>query len=421
MRGIRAARFVSPFRVRSFRFQWPADMLTSWAFEMETLILGWYVLVETESVFLLTVFGSLQFLGTLIAPMIGLVGDRIGRRTMLCLMRAFYAVMAATLMTVGLMDALSPYYVFAVAGLVGLVRPSDLVMRNALIGDTMPFARLTQAMGLARTTQDSARIAGALVGAGLFSVLGIGPTYIFVTGFYAASFIFTLGVSKVRPVHGEPAQIEPHVPDDPPIAPKPASFWQELREGLVYVWQTPRVLAVMWLAFLVNLSAYPVTSGLLPYVAKEIYSLDENGLGRLVAGYAAGALTGSLMMALTGGARNSARLMVFGILVWYSLVLVLGQLETVSVGMPLLVLIGMAQTTGMVSMSVTLLRTIGARFRGRVMGVRTLAIYGLPVGLMAAGALIDWIGFAAAITVYAITGMVLTVLTAIRWRTAIWH
>jgi hypothetical protein len=24
------------FRVRSFRFQWSADLLTSWAFEMET-------------------------------------------------------------------------------------------------------------------------------------------------------------------------------------------------------------------------------------------------------------------------------------------------------------------------------------------------------------------------------------------------
>ena len=41
---------LAPFRVRSFRFQWPGDLATSWAFEMETLILGWYVLVETGSV-----------------------------------------------------------------------------------------------------------------------------------------------------------------------------------------------------------------------------------------------------------------------------------------------------------------------------------------------------------------------------------
>ncbi|MGH7413252.1 MAG: MFS transporter, partial [Candidatus Rokuibacteriota bacterium] len=45
---------LASFRVKSFRFQWPADLLTSWAFEMETLILGWYVMVQTGSVLLLT-------------------------------------------------------------------------------------------------------------------------------------------------------------------------------------------------------------------------------------------------------------------------------------------------------------------------------------------------------------------------------
>jgi len=50
---------LAPFRYRNYRFQWPADLLTSWAFEMETLVLGWYVLVETGSVLLLTLFASL--------------------------------------------------------------------------------------------------------------------------------------------------------------------------------------------------------------------------------------------------------------------------------------------------------------------------------------------------------------------------
>jgi hypothetical protein len=40
---------LAPFRVRSFRFQWPADLLTSWGIEMENLVLGWYILVKTGS------------------------------------------------------------------------------------------------------------------------------------------------------------------------------------------------------------------------------------------------------------------------------------------------------------------------------------------------------------------------------------
>ena len=49
---------LAPFEVRSFRFQWPADLLTSWAGEMEILILGWYILTATDSVLLLTVYGA---------------------------------------------------------------------------------------------------------------------------------------------------------------------------------------------------------------------------------------------------------------------------------------------------------------------------------------------------------------------------
>jgi MFS family permease len=127
------------FRVRSFRFQWAADLLTSWAFEMETLILGWYVLVNTGSVLWLTAFGSLQFLGTLAAPMFGVLGDRLGGRTMLCAMRSVYATLAAVLIALALTGLLTPAWVLVVASIAGIVRPNDLVMRNTLIGETIPF------------------------------------------------------------------------------------------------------------------------------------------------------------------------------------------------------------------------------------------------------------------------------------------
>jgi MFS family permease len=100
--GLARPSALAPFRIRNYRFQWPADLLTSWAFEMETLILGWYVLVETGSVLLLTLFASLSYIGTLIAPMFGVVGDRIGHRDLLAMMRATYAVLAATLMMLAL-------------------------------------------------------------------------------------------------------------------------------------------------------------------------------------------------------------------------------------------------------------------------------------------------------------------------------
>jgi MFS family permease len=89
-----SSALLAPFQIRSFRFQYPADLLTSWGTEMENLILGWYILAETGSVLLLTLFGSLQYFGTLIAPMFGMAGDRIGHRIVLCSMRAIYTILA---------------------------------------------------------------------------------------------------------------------------------------------------------------------------------------------------------------------------------------------------------------------------------------------------------------------------------------
>lgn len=168
---------LSPFRVRAFLMQWPADLLTNLGIEMEILILGWYILVETQSVLLLTVFGALRYLGTLIAPLFGMAGDRFGHRNVLCAMRGTYALLATVMTVLGFAGALTPLPVFIAATLAGLVRPSDLAMRNALVAVIMPGDQLMGAMGVARTTADFARIFGPLMGAGLIAVTGIGTSY----------------------------------------------------------------------------------------------------------------------------------------------------------------------------------------------------------------------------------------------------
>src|SRR5882757_663159 len=202
----------APFRVRSFRFQWPADLLTSWAFEMETLILGWYMLVETNSVVMLTAFGALLYGGTLIAPLVGVWSDRIGHRVMLTSMRAGYAVVAGTLMTTAFTGTLKPEIVLVMAAVTGLMRPSDMGLRGAMIADTMPAGILTAAMGIARTTTDTARIFGALTGAGLFAAIGIGPSYLAITTIYVLGAIMTwnaIAPGPARDVHKtEDARLE---------------------------------------------------------------------------------------------------------------------------------------------------------------------------------------------------------------------
>src|SRR5262249_14475401 len=151
---------------------------------MEGVILGWFVLVSTGSVLALALFGSLQFLGTLISPFFGLAGDRIGNRNLLCLMRLTYLVVAVALMLLFLLGLADPVPISGLATILGLVRPSDFTMRNLLVGETMPTDLLMRAMGVSRTTADSARVVGALSGAALVAALGSGLAYAVICGVY---------------------------------------------------------------------------------------------------------------------------------------------------------------------------------------------------------------------------------------------
>jgi predicted MFS family arabinose efflux permease len=395
---------LAPFRVRNYRFQWPADLLTSWAFEMETLILGWYVLVETGSVLLLTLFASLGYVGTLVAPMFGVVGDRIGHRDLLAMMRATYAVLAAVLMTLVLSGHLAPLFVFVIAAVMGIVRPSDLGVRGALVATIMPHGQLIGAISISRTTMDTARIAGALSGAGLFASLGMGPAYAAIVCLYITATALTLCIV---------APARPHPAGD-------AASEAFLKEGVAYVWTTPRMQAALWVAFLANLTAYPLSNGLLPYIAKAIYGTNQTGLGYLSASFAIGSLAGSIVLSLIRDLRV-ARLMIGATVVWYATLLIFVQMQTVPTAILCLMVAGFSQSLAMISIAVILMRTASENFRGRVMGVRMMVIYGLPIGLLAAGSLIDEIGFAATGTLYAAAGLALMLAVILHWRADLWH
>ncbi len=377
---------------------------------MEQIILGWYVLVETGSVLLLTLYAALGYVGTLIAPMFGVVGDRIGHRDLLAMMRATYAVLAAILLTLVLTRTLNPSCVLIIASLMGLVRPSDIGVRGALVATIMPHDLLIGAISISRTTMDTARVAGALSGAGMFAALSMGAAYAVIVSLYVTAMLLTLCVLAPK---------KPHPVTDAAGEVLRASPLRDLKEGVVYVWTTPRMQVAIWVAFLVNLTAYPISNGLLPYIAKAVYGTNQTGLGYLSASFAVGSLAGSLALSMFGGVRV-ARLMVASTVVWYALLLAFAQMQTVPAAIICLLLTGFCQSLAMISVSVILMRAASEHFRGRVMGVRMMVIYGLPLGLLAAGSLIEEIGFAATGTLYAATGIAMTLAIAAHWRADLW-
>ena len=365
---------------------------------METLILGWYLLVETNSPLLVGLLGALRFGGTLLSPIYGVLADRVDRRAMLIAIRIIFFATAATIMILGLASVLEPWHILLLAAVVGLTRTAEHVVRQSLIADVVPGPMLVNAVGLSRTTQDTARIAGALAGAWLLTLLGIGSAYVVVVCFYGASVLLALGITA-------PARRSQR--EESPL--------QNLKSGMGYVRGEPVILAVMFLAFIVNFTAFPVMNGLMPVVARDIFHLEANGLARFVAISAVGAFIGSVAVASFVRVRSPEQMMVVAIVAWHLVLLVFARTESTPFAMLVLAGYGLSMSVAMVTMSIMLLSRTPQEFRGRVMGVRSLAVYGLPMGLLVGGFLFERLGVQATLTINSIAGLVLTAVIVVIW------
>jgi MFS family permease len=355
---------------------------------------------------MLVFYGSLQYLGSLLSPVFGVVCDRMGYRRMLWSTRAIYALLAFGIMLLSYFEALTPERVLILAAIVGTIRPSDQMMRNALIAKTLPSAQLMGALGISRMTSESARIAGALAGAGIVAVLGMTSAYAVVTLLYVISFWLSRGVDDVQPTNNAAALASP---------------LQDLKSAFTYVWHKPILMGAMAVAFLVNLLAFPFALGLLPYAAKNIFLTNQTGLGFLGASFAFGGLLASLTLSSHKFKLRASQTMIIASVAWFALDLVFAFTSNLYMGMLVLMLAGFVQSLCMTPLAAVMLRATEPAFHGRVMGMRMLAIWGLPIGLLASGPLVESIGYVATAWVYSALGLILTLAIALYWRHALWE
>jgi hypothetical protein len=109
------------------------------------------------------------------------------------------------------------------------------------------------------------------------------------------------------------------------------------------------------------------------------------------------------------------------LIAWFCLNFVFSWITNPLWGEVVLYVAGFAQSLCMIPMAVLLLRVADPRFRGRVMGVRMLAVYGMPIGLLLSGPLIEHAGFSVTGSLFSLVGVVFTLVIAVYWRAHLWH
>jgi hypothetical protein len=278
-------------------------------------------------------------------------------------------------------------------------------MRRVLVAHTMRADVLVGALAISRTTSDTAKIAGALAGTAGVALIGMGPAYVVVSAMYLGAFLLSLGVAAGA-FHGAGRQA--------------LETFASLRRAVGYVWSKAELLGAFAIAFLVNLLAFPFVLGLLPFVAKEVYAVGQAGLGYLATAFWSGALAGSLAVGANRVRLPAARVMLWTAAVWFITILLFGQTRSIAPGIALLFVSGFVHSFCITPLAAVMLRSSSEEMRGAVMGMRMLAVLGLPLGLLAAGPIIERFGYAACTLAYGGLGLAGTMAIGYRWRREVW-
>jgi len=373
----RVATAVRALRHRNFQLFFAGQLISLIGTWMQTVAQSWLVYRMTGSTLLLGTVGfASQIPVFLVAPIGGIVADRVNRHRVVIATQTSSMILAFILALLTLTNRIQVWEIIVLAAGLGVVNAFDIPARQAFLIDMVGREDLMNAIALNSSMFNGARILGPAIAGILVAWVGEGWCF-FVN---AVSYIAVIvGLLLMRIVH--PANLS-H--EGSPI--------ENILEGFRFVRDAAPIRVILLLLGLVSLVGMPY-SVLMPVFARQILHGGARELGILMGATGVGALLGALSLAAKVGVRGLGRVIAicagaFGVsLILFSL----SRIFWLSV--ILLVPVGFTMMVQMAS-SNTLVQSMSPdQLRGRVISVYSMMFMGMaPFGAFFAGAIAHHIG-----------------------------
>ena len=376
----RVSRWSVMFRAlkyRNFQLFFAGQLISLVGTWMDNIAEAWLVYRLTGSSLLLgTVAFSGQIPVFLLAPIGGLVADRLDRRRVVIVTQTLSMIIAGALAGLTLSGRVKVWEVMVLASLMGIVNAFDIPARQAFLAEMVGREDLMNAIALNSSMFNGARVVGPAIAGILVASIGEGWCF------------FANSVSYIAVIAGLlMMRIVPRILDE-----QRASAFEHIAEGFRFVRRTAPILALLLLLGLVSLVAMPY-SVLMPIFAARILHGNATTLGTLMGATGIGALTGALVLASRTGLKGLSRwvamscggfgiaLILFSFSRWYVLSVIL------------LVPVGFMMMVQMASSNTLIQAMVPDRLRGRTMAVYSMMFMGMaPLGSLLSGALAGRIG-----------------------------
>ena len=366
-------RGFAALRYRNYRLYWfgqIASLIGTW---MQSVSQPWLVLELGGSPLQLGTVLALQFAPAMVlAPLGGVLADRVDKRNALRVTQSIAMVQAAILCVLTLTGVVEIWHIYILAAVLGMTSAVDMPIRQSFAAELVPREDLVNAIALNSTSFNLARVIGPAIAGLTLAVFGTAFNF----GLNAVSYLAVLVALTMM----DPGLL--HRSERPAVFP---SVRTSLAEGIRYAVRTP---AVLWpLLLLGGMATFAMNfQTLLPLFARNTLGLEANGYGALYASMGAGSLIGSLILAFTRGKRPLIRLILGGGAVFLAFEVLLGLTRSPLVAFPIVVVIGFASMLMVNTINVTVQHGVPNELRGRVMSLYVTVFAGTaPIGGIFAG------------------------------------
>jgi MFS family permease len=290
------------------------------------------------------------------------------------------------------------WHIYVLAFLLGLTNAIERPTRQSFFSEIVSKERLVNAVALNSSLLNTARILGPAMGGVVIAVIGPEGTFVF----NAFSFLAVLAgyflMDAKRFYPGRKRATE-------------GSILGQIREGLAYGFQTPRVRFILILVAFVGMFGYNFNV-VTPLVAKFILHAGPGQFGLLSSFLGAGALLAAFTVAGLG--RQSLRLMLGSAALFCALLFVLGLSESYWISAMLLFALGVSGTLLMTLANTTLQLGAPDEMRGRIISIFILLQAGsTPIGGLMMGQLSASLGVRDALAIHACLAAIGVILAAV--------
>lgn len=354
------------FKSRNYRlyfFGQSVSLIGTW---MQKTAVSWVVYELTHSKFMLglTLFASM-FPSFLFSFLGGVAADRYNRFRLLLLTQVASMVQAVLLTLLVFTRHYNVWEIIILSVILGLINAFDVPARQSLVYEMVnDKADLPNALALNSSMVNLSRLIGPGIAGLIIEQLGNDICF----GLNAVSFIAVIG--SLLMMRLPKYESRPHT----------KNVFGELKEGFVYLKNTPSISFVIIMLGAISLFVLPYST-LIPVYAKDIFKGTASTFGVIDSVIGLGAFSGAMFLASIKPGHDLKKILGINTLI-FGAGLVLFSHETYY---PLALLFSVMGGFGMMSqitISNTLIQTsVVPEMRGRVISFYAMAFFGMqPLG-----------------------------------------